>query len=325
MIAISATYDNDFRNRRTDIYLMQDDETHIRCLTDTQLLSSCDGLQWLGQRGILFRSHTPIHPTARYYTLDVITSAVRPFIPDLNPQSITAVTADGTIFFPGHRCDLTASMHGSLDDCSEIVVEDHLVAISSDGQWVAYYKAETPNYVYLQKLNTSHLQKIPMSVSEPPTEHDGDSRTVVWSPDGRYLAYQADYQDLWVMRADGTQRRKVSHLNHFWLKFRWSPDSTSIAFIGSVPAAQGGGPGVAAAPLYVTSIDDPAPQQLATLYKNDDSGGSWDWMSDAQHIVYATHLDGEAKLYKVNIHSHTQQTLVDTKPFAAIYDVAASS
>lgn len=42
-----------------------------------------------------------------------------------------------------------------------------------------------------------------MSEFEPPNEHDGDSRTVVWSPDSHYLAYQADYQDLWVMCADG--------------------------------------------------------------------------------------------------------------------------
>jgi len=238
---------------------------------------------------------------------------------------IRQITHDQKIFFSTHSHYWMVPPNGTLDNCIELLVDGMLVAVSPDGQWIAFYKKEEfPDYVYLRNLSTGHIQKILMS--DPDNGHDADSRTVVWSPDSRYLAYEANYQELWVMRADGTQRRKVGQLEYFWLQFRWSPDSASIAYIGPVSTEQDGGPGVEAAPLYVTTINDPAPRYLATLHKSDDSGGAWDWMPDSQHIVYATHEQDAANLYKINIQNGAQHVLTNPdRPFAAIYDVAVSS
>ena len=324
MISISATYDNDYRNRRDDIYIMDDDGKNTRCLTVTSNLSTYRKLHWLmDNKIILLASYTP---TEQFYLISVENGFIRPFMQKNEQKLIRKITYDQKAFFSTHGHYWMVPINGTIDDRVELVVKGMLVGVSSDGQWIAFYQEETPDYVYVQKLNTSYMQQIPMSYIDQSEEHNGDPRTVVWSPDSRYLAYEANYQELWVMRVDGTHRRKVGELNYFWLQFRWSPDSTSIAFIGSVRADEGGGPAVAAAPLYVTRIDDPIPRYLAVLRREDDSGGMWDWMSDGEHLVYATHLADEAKLYKINIRTGNQYLLTDSgHPFAAIYDVAVSS
>jgi Tol biopolymer transport system component len=319
VIATSATYDSDFRKRRTNIYLMDDDGQNMRCLTARHHLAIYHRLYWLADyKSVLFTSYIP---TEQFYIIDIDSAVVRPFMRENEQKFINQITYDQKIFFSTHGHDWVVPINGTLDDRIELVVEGMLVAVSPDGQWIAFYKKETPRFVYLQKLNTAEVQKISMSYGE----HVGDGRSVVWSSDARYLAYQAGYDDLWVMRADGTQRRHVGELNYFWSSFRWSPDSASIAFIGPVRADQGGGPGVSAAPLLVTAIDNPAPQHLATLHRHDGSGGSWAWMPDSQHIVYATHEHDVSSLYKINIQSGEQHLLTDPgHPFAAIYDVAVS-
>jgi dipeptidyl aminopeptidase/acylaminoacyl peptidase len=322
MIAISATYHQDFRNRRTDIYLIQSNDIEISCLTDTLPSSSYKKLQWLGQQNILFQSYSAAHPTARYATINLATRIVQPLLPELNPQLITAITVDGFIVIPTQYHYLMLPVNRTVDEHIELAIDGLLVSISPDGQWLAIYQEETPEYIYIQELNTTHVQRILMFDSV--NEHYGESETVIWSPNSKYLAYIAEYTELWVMHADGTQRRKIGNLNYFWRDFRWSPDSRSIAFIGDAPDDQGGGPSVSQAPLCITSIDDAAPRQLATLYQQDESGGVWDWLEDASHIVYATHEASEPNLYTINIHNYMKQRIAATEQFAAIYDVAAS-
>lgn len=318
MIAISATYDNDIRNWPSDIYIMSDDGQNMRCLTSAYNLRFCSRLHWLTERDVLFASSTP---SEQFFVINTNNPVMRPFMRENEQKTIMQVTSDQKIFFSTHGHDWMVPVNGTLDDCIELVVDGMLVAISPDGQWIAYYKEETPGFVYLQELNTAHVHRIFMS--DPANEHDADSRTVVWSPDSRYLAYEANYQELWVMRADGTQRRQVGELEYFWLNYRWSPDSTAIAFIGPAP---GEGAVVSEAPLCVTAINDPTPRRLAMLCKSDHSGGAWDWMPDGRHIVYATHEHDVANLYKINIHSGEQHLLTDSgRPFAGIYDVAVSA
>lgn len=298
---------------------MDADGHNLRCLTTTYPCSSYHKLTWLDPSNLLVVAYTP---SVRYFILDIVAGAMRPFMPELNPQLITKVTANGTIIIPARDYYVMVPLHGTLNDRTTLSIAGSIVDVSSDGQWIAYTKEETPDYLYLQQRNTAHVQTILMF--DPENDHVADNRTVVWSPNNRYLAYETDAVELWVMRADGTQRRYVGDLEYFWNHFRWSPDSTSLAYIGPVPVEQGGGPGVSEAPLYITAINAPNPRYLTTLRKSDGSGGAWDWMADSQHLVYATNTKDHAELYKMKIESSEQYLLTDPDlPFAAIYAVAS--
>jgi len=100
---------------------------------------------------------------------------------------------------------------------------------SPDGR-IAYIGGRRLYGLYLMNRDGSHkhlLAKANIFI----TGYEGE-QPVAWSPDGRLIAYLT--QDaLWVMRADGSHRRKLySGLGFLPLRTSpvWSPDSRSIAF-----------------------------------------------------------------------------------------------
>ncbi len=74
-----------------------------------------------------------------------------------------------------------------------------------------------------------------------------DAADPAWSPDGRWIAYsrlpgstingKTPYVPLWVMRSDGTGERSLHRWKKRWgdceLEASWSPDGSSIAYIGA--------------------------------------------------------------------------------------------
>jgi len=62
----------------------------------------------------------------------------------------------------------------------------------------------------------------------PVTAGPGSPR---WSPDGRWIAYDAGDTGLWLVRSDGTVRRRVARGDI--AAFAWSPDGKTIAYSSS--------------------------------------------------------------------------------------------
>lgn len=56
-----------------------------------------------------------------------------------------------------------------------------------------------------------------------------DDRSPCWSPDGKLIAFQRDWQ-IWVMNADGTNQRQLTKGPHKSGFPAWSPDGKLIAF-----------------------------------------------------------------------------------------------
>jgi len=55
-----------------------------------------------------------------------------------------------------------------------------------------------------------------------------------WSPDGKWIAFlsqRTDYNQVWVIRPDGTDMRQVTDLGTNVEEFSWSPDGTRLAVI----------------------------------------------------------------------------------------------
>jgi len=78
-----------------------------------------------------------------------------------------------------------------------------------------------------------------------------DSRSPCWSPDGRMIVFQRDWQ-IWVMNADGSNQRQLTRGPHKSGFPTWSPDGKLIAF-----------------------------QSTRRCGKDVDKGGNWDlWLMD---------------------------------------------
>ena len=256
MIAFSAAYPGE----REQIYLMDDDGGNLTCLTARHALSSYRKLWWLpDQQHLLFASFSPYQC---YYTIDRIGEQLRPFIPELGPGMIRQVTASGHIVFGAQGKGWIVPPHGTARDCVEIEEPGDFVTLSPDGNWAVFRQDDTPESVYLRERATGATRSVVLS--DPKDEHYADTYSVVWSPDGQYLAYVADYTELWIRHVQHHERHNIGDVAYFWLRWCWSPDSARIIFIRS---ADPDGPAPSEAHLSISEIAAAQTWQLVDLVK----------------------------------------------------------
>src|SRR5262249_10810486 len=79
-----------------------------------------------------------------------------------------------------------------------------------------------------------------------------------WSPDSKTLAFfssagERDQRQLWIVKADGSDPKKITNLKGYAARPRWSHDGKHIAFL-YIDGASGGGP-LMAAPATTGVID----------------------------------------------------------------------
>ena len=143
------------------------------------------------------------------------------------------------------------------------------VAVSPDGAhiaWVQSTAASTSKHTYVHGTsgNTpATLVKIPAAAGER-TDFDP-----AWSPDSKTLAFfssagQKEQRQLWAVKADGSDPKKITDLKGYAARPRWSHDGKQIAFL-YIEGAGGGGPLMAAA--ATTGVVDTAihNQRIAVL------------------------------------------------------------
>ena len=90
-----------------------------------------------------------------------------------------------------------------------------------------------------------------------------------WSPDGSQIAFKTFAGELWVMNADGSNKRRLADqlmLNMHQLEPpSWSPDGTSICFTrGGVPFEEPSEEAVLTTPIYVVRVDGSNLTRLTT-------------------------------------------------------------
>lgn len=116
---------------------------------------------------------------------------------------------------------------------------DGMPVWSPDGTRIAFVSRRTGGYrIYTMNVNGSGL----MQLSDQPYSFDP-----TWSPDGSKIAFDADgdgdnWQDLWVMSADGTGESMLidsSELREFWPR-SWSPDGQYLFFTNITFTIQNG-------------------------------------------------------------------------------------
>ena len=131
------------------------------------------------------------------------------------------------------------------------------VALSPDGThvaWVQSTAAATSKQTYVREIAgdaPATLVKIPISSERI----DSDP---AWAPDSKTLAVfssadKGEQRQLWRVNADGSESKKLTSLNGYAARPRWSHNGKQIAFL-YIEGAGGGGP-LMAAPTTTGVID----------------------------------------------------------------------
>jgi Tol biopolymer transport system component len=131
------------------------------------------------------------------------------------------------------------------------------ISISPDAMhiaWVQSTAATTSKQTYIRETSgnaPAKLVKLPITGERT----DFDS---AWSPDSKTLAFfssagEKDQRQLWTVKGDASHAKKITKLNGYAARPRWSHDGKQIAFL-YIEGAGGGGP-LMAAPATTRVID----------------------------------------------------------------------
>jgi Tol biopolymer transport system component len=141
------------------------------------------------------------------------------------------------------------------------------------------------------------------------TEDAGSDVNGTWSPDGTYIAWETDRSgafQIWIMNADGSQKRPLTHgpAVHGWPV--WSPDGSRLAFWGydeasgkhSISTAAADGSDVIVIVESDEALDRPTwHPQGGTIAWAAQTDGNWDvWVagsdgSQVQRLTYDAQME----------------------------------
>jgi len=139
---------------------------------------------------------------------------------------------------------------------------------------------------------------------------DGFTYGFTASPDGRWIAYHADYQ-VWIARADGTGRRRIETGHPFNFAPTWSPDSRHVLFLAGVRGHAN--PVVAAADgSEVRTLTDLGGYQGWILFLDVDDfhEGSSDvpaWSADGRHVFHTARTAANVELFRTDLAGHSER------------------
>src|SRR5882762_4814175 len=131
------------------------------------------------------------------------------------------------------------------------------VALSPDGAhlaWVQSTAATTSKQTYIRGTSGNAPAKlVTLPVTGERTDFDP-----AWSPDSETLAFfssdgERGQRQLWLVKADGSDPKRITNLNGYAARPRWSHNGKQIAFL-YIEGAGGGGP-LMAAPATTGVID----------------------------------------------------------------------
>src|SRR5206468_4598891 len=112
--------------------------------------------------------------------------------------------------------------------------------------WVQSTAASTSKQTYIREASGNARAKI---VNIPVTGERTDFDPA-WSADSKTLAFfssggETEQRQLWTVNVDGSDPKKITSLNGYAARPRWSHDGKRIAFL-YIEGAGGGGPLMAA-------------------------------------------------------------------------------
>jgi dipeptidyl aminopeptidase/acylaminoacyl peptidase len=194
------------------------------------------------------------------------------------------------------------------------------ITLSPDGThvaWVQSTAASTSKQTYVRETSGN----APATMVKIPITDERIDFDPTWSPDSKMLAIlsgagEAAQRQLWSVKADGSDPKKLTNLNGYAARPRWSHDGKQIAFL-YIEGASGGGP-LMAAPTTTGVIDtaihnqriavlDVASGQMRQVSPENLHIYDFDWSPDDKTFV-ATAAPGPgdnnwwiAQIYTINV------------------------
>ena len=156
------------------------------------------------------------------------------------------------------------------------------LAWSPLGNKIAFVSRRDGNAeIYVMNADGSGLRRL--------TRNTVGDRNPVWSPDGRRIAFESNWQ-LNVMNADGSGQRRLTRNGGRNFAPAWSPDGQKIAFerrLGRKKYGPCSGCGRASTfEIWVMNADGSGQQRLTT------QGAQPGWSPDGQKIAFMSERDG---------------------------------
>lgn len=132
-----------------------------------------------------------------------------------------------------------------------------------------------------------------------------DSVLPAWSPDGKQVAFQSkrdggDYQ-VFVMDADGNNKRRLSDGKGYAAWPAWSPDGTQVVYISGTSSDAG-----VAKELYVVAASGGDPKQITT---SGGESGRPTWSSDGKQILYVQNSGDKSTIMLISPDGNSQKEL----------------
>ena len=176
---------------------------------------------------------------------------------------------------------------------------------SPRGNKIAFVSRRDGNAeIYLMNADGSGLRRLTRNTV-------GDSNPV-WSPDGRRIAFENNWQ-LNLMNADGSGQRRLTRNGSRNFAPAWSPDGQKIAFerrLGRKKYGPCNRCGRASTfEIWVINADGSGQQRLTT------QGAQPGWSPDGQKIAFMSERDGNgnAEIYAMNADGSRQRNLTRTQ------------
>jgi Tol biopolymer transport system component len=131
----------------------------------------------------------------------------------------------------------------------------------------------------------------------------------VWSPDGTRIAFKAkspgppptstspSHTDIYVMNADGSGKRRLTHDARQNAEPAWSPDGRKIAFVSGRDGN---------AEIYVMNADGSGKRNLT---RNPARDRSPSWSPDGRRIAFVSNRDGRLEAHVMNADGSGQRSL----------------
>jgi Tol biopolymer transport system component/putative hemolysin len=142
----------------------------------------------------------------------------------------------------------------------------------------------------------------PVNLTNTP---DVDEGFPAWSPDGTHIAFTSrrdGNNEIYVMKADGTQAARWTDNPADDFAPAWSPDGTQIAFVSDRDREAG---------IYDLYLMDVVSTAVTRLTNDEAIDYSPAWSPDGTRIAFRSHHDGPADIYVINIDGTGLTNLTD--------------
>ncbi len=163
---------------------------------------------------------------------------------------------------------------------------------SPDGQWIVFTtNRDGFQELYRMRPDGGQVERL----TETMNLNDFNAS---YSPDGQQIAYMTNYSvgdgsgEIWVMRADGSNQRRLTDNQQDDLSPIWSPESHRLAFTRTAPDRT-------SSDLWIVDVASQDTYKLTTLPGYEYAPV---WSPDGEWIAFTSSLDGgQSELFAIRI------------------------